>query len=90
MELFNLKDLIASTSFVRAELPEIARDFVVMLDSHGEVQIDMASGKKYSVHLGDQGYISIGCLTVKLDDNRTVRLNWDQVENVWIHVASEE
>lgn len=90
MELTTFREQLESVEFVRRTMPAICQDFCELLSAHGEVQLDMASGKKYSVHLGDMGRIEDGCLTVRLFDGRIVRMNWEQVENVWIHLANDE
>jgi len=90
MELTKFKDLLSGGSVVRPELPPMGQDFCELLESHGEVQLDMASGKKYSVHLGDTGMITDRALTVRLFDGRLIKINWEQVETVWFHLGNDD
>lgn len=81
---------ILNSDLMRRDLPDLGMTFCTLLENHGEVQVDMASGKKYSLHLGDLGCIDSNCITVKLFDGRIVVLNWSQIENCWIHLANDE
>ena len=84
------KDLLSSGTFSRVALPCLGKDFVDLLESHGEVQIDMASGKKYSIHYGDTGMIDERGIMVRMFDGRLIKVNWEQVESVWFHLANDD
>lgn len=90
MEFETFKEILESGKLVRPELPGMAQSFCQLLERHGEVQIDLASGKKYSLHLGDTGNICSSCVTVRLFDGRIISVGWEQVENCWIHLANDE
>lgn len=84
------KELLDSAALMRRDLPPTGQDFCELLETHGEVLLDLASGKRYSVHLGDMGGLDAQCLTVRLFDGRSLKINWLQIETVWVHLASEE
>jgi hypothetical protein len=90
MEFVTFKELLGSAALVRRDLPGIAQDFCERLEAHGEVQLNLASGKVFSIHQGDSGYISERCLTVRLFDGRIININWEQVEYCWTHMANDD
>jgi hypothetical protein len=93
LDLQPFRELLASDRYAtdtQRALPAAAADFIQLLPLHGELQLNMASGKVYSVHLGDVGYLDGQCLRVRLGTGTVVNLHWSQVENVWFHLASED
>lgn len=67
-----------------------ARAFAELIRAHGEVQIDMASGKTYSVHMGDRGYLDEDTLCFRANTGTVYCLSWCQVEGFWAHLGSLE
>ena len=68
----------------------IARELLERLKTHGEMQVDLASGKTVSFHLGDVGYVTPNGITIRFGNAEIYTLIWDQVESVWSHQASLE
>lgn len=81
-EIVNNKDLMGGVT------APIARELLERLKTHGEMQVDLASGKTVSFHLGDEGYITPVGITIRLANADIYTMLYDQIENVWSHQAS--
>ena len=54
-----------SKAFAEFEFRPIARELLERLKTHGEMQVDLASGKTVSFHLGDVGYVTPNGITIR-------------------------
>jgi hypothetical protein len=68
----------------------VAGIFQTMLNSHGEVQLVMASGATYSIHLGDKGTFDVLSITLVDKEGSYNVLLWSQVEGMFFHKGYKE
>ena len=63
----------------------MAQIWAQRLGNHGEVQVNVASGKTYSMHQGDIGTVDDTCIILVDREGTTHCIMWTQVEAVWTH-----
>ena len=68
----------------------VAGVFQTMLNAHGEVQVVMASGATYSIHLGDKGTFDLTSITLVDKEGSYNVLLWAQVEGMFFHKGYKE
>jgi len=61
--------------------------FAGLLQLHGEIQVNLASGVTHSVHMGDRGLLTEDELIYEDRSGQLICLFWDQVESVWFHIG---
>lgn len=64
--------------------------FAKRLMMHGEVLLRTMDKKTFSVHLGDTGTISEGCLSFIDREGQQWEIPWESVANIWTHLGGLE
>lgn len=67
-----------------------AQLFREKLLAHGEVQLNLASGAVWSVHLGDVGDLYGDHVCFRDAKGNVVSILWQNVEYIWTHLASQD
>ena len=90
MEFVKFYEIVNDKELLGQVTNPLARELLERLKNHGEMQVDLASGKTISFHLGDVGYVTPTGITIRFANAEIYTMIYDQIETFWSHQASAE